>query len=77
MTEFKADDWIVTFMAPQIDHLATGERLRTLRMERGLSLRGLGARMNHSAPYLCDLERGRRNWNADLVRRYVLSVEGA
>lgn len=44
--------------------------LRTLRLESGISLREASRRIGLSAPYISDLERGRRAWNADLEARY-------
>ena len=72
--DFNLDDWLVTSMAPQIDHTATGLGLRILRENHCLSLRKLGARMDLSAAYLSGLELGKRNWSKQMVRRFVLAV---
>lgn len=45
-----------------IDHAKTGEEMRRLRESSGKSLRAVAAKMGISAPYLSDLEKGRRNW---------------
>ena len=52
-------------MVWEIDHESTGRRARQAREKAGLSLREIARRMGVSAPYLSDLERGRRPWNAD------------
>ena len=38
----------------------TGQRIREVRQELGLSLRSLGTRIGVSAVYLSDMERGNR-----------------
>lgn len=45
----------------------------SLRTKRKKARRGLietAERMGISAPYLCDLEHGRRTWNMELVERF-------
>ncbi len=74
MTDVNITDWIVTTQVEQIDHKATGRRLRSLRENNNLSLRDLGEWLELSAAYLSDLERGKRNWSKQLVRRFVLAV---
>lgn len=51
----------------QIDHVATGDEIRKYREWLGLSLRSAAKLLKLSAPYLSDLELGRRNWSAGLV----------
>ena len=43
-----------------------GAAYRSTRIKRGLSLREVARRMNISAMYLCDLERGRRAWHDEI-----------
>jgi len=38
-----------------------GEKMKTLRVEKGISLRKLAEAIDVSAPYLSDVERGQRN----------------
>lgn len=45
-----------------INHAEAGRLIRQKREARGLSLRRLAKEMGVSAPFLCDLERGNRNW---------------
>lgn len=47
-----------------IDHIATGQIARRERVKLNLSLREVAKKMGISAPFLSDLERGRRNWTA-------------
>ena len=46
----------------EVDPVALGKQMRLLRTRAGLSLREMARRMEVSAPYLCDLELGRRGW---------------
>ncbi len=58
----------------EIQHRATGKAARALRLKHGLSLRETARAMGISAPYLCDLEHGRRNWNKKLAAEFELAV---
>jgi transcriptional regulator with XRE-family HTH domain len=55
-----------------IDHVATGALVRKARAGKRISLRDMAIALNVSAPYLSDLERGRRNWT---VERYAQAVK--
>jgi len=44
--------------------IADPSEMRKLRVSSGLSLREVSNKMGVSAPYLSDLERGNRQWNA-------------
>lgn len=59
-----------------IRHGETGTNARTERTIRGVSLRGLARKMKISAPYLSDLERGKRNWTIKIARRFEASLDG-
>ena len=54
---------LVTKSSTEIDSVATGANVRTARRKVNMSLRELSRRMGCSAPYVSDLELGRRNWN--------------
>ncbi len=54
---------IPTKPAYEIDHALAGKNVRSAREQRGMSLRKLAIKMGITAPFLSDLERGRRNWN--------------
>jgi transcriptional regulator with XRE-family HTH domain len=45
-----------------------GQRIRELREKRQLSLRELAARVNVSAPFISDVELGRRYPSADTLK---------
>lgn len=47
-----------------------GMAARVLRKSAGLSLREVARRMGFSAPYVCDLEYGRRQWTNCLMNNY-------
>ena len=53
----------------QSDMAYLGGHMRKLREGANVSLRELAHRAELSAPYISDLERGRRNWSPELVRR--------
>lgn len=54
----------------ELDHAAVGASMRRLRTARGLSLQEISRRLDLSLSYVSDLERGRRNWNDELVERF-------
>lgn len=60
-----------------IDHAATGATARKERVRAGISLRNMADAMGLSAPYLSDLERGKRNWNAAMHARWDLAIRNA
>jgi transcriptional regulator with XRE-family HTH domain len=53
---------LVTKSSTEIDSVATGANVRKARRKVNMSLRELARRMDYSAPYVSDLELGRRNW---------------
>jgi predicted transcriptional regulator len=53
-----------------IDHAKTGQIMRVARASSRLSLRTVASRLGVSAPFLSDLERGRRNWTTSMVSRF-------
>lgn len=55
--------------------IVNGAWLRWQRRAAGLTLRGMAKRMCFSAPYLCDVERNRRNCTPEIRAAYeALSV---
>lgn len=66
----RIDVGLVTKQVTVIDHQATGELMRKARVQIGLSLRDMAARMEFSPPYLSDLELGRRNWTDKLIETW-------
>lgn len=57
-----------------IDHKKTGERMRAYRTKCGVSLRELAGRMGFSAPYVSDLELGKRLWSEDRASKYIAAL---
>lgn len=56
---------ISTVQQTQIDHIKTGASVRQLRKRKKVSLRNLAIQMGVSAPFLSDLELGRRSWTEE------------
>jgi transcriptional regulator with XRE-family HTH domain len=54
----------------EFQHGETGAAARKVRKRKKVALRSMAKKMGISAAYLSDLERGRRNWNVDLVNRF-------
>lgn len=54
-----------------------GATMRALREKKGISLRELARRLNLSAPFISDMELGRRNWCKSRIEevRAALSFE--
>jgi transcriptional regulator with XRE-family HTH domain len=50
-----------------LDPVAAGRQMRALRLKEKLSLREVARRMGISAPYVQDMELGRRNCKGRLI----------
>ena len=57
-----------------VDQTELGYMLRKQRVIQGISLREMARRLKVSAPYLSDLELGRRNFDLELVERYLKAL---
>jgi transcriptional regulator with XRE-family HTH domain len=55
--------------------MTLGERIRARRTELGITLRELARRVEVSAPYLTDLEAGRRHPGPDVLIRIGAALE--
>lgn len=53
-----------------IDHRQYGEAMRNRRLAKKIKLVDHAKKMGISQPYLCDLERGNRNWTAYVIGLY-------
>lgn len=53
-----------------------GRELRELRVARKITLGKVAARMKFTPAYISDLERGKRNWNNDLIAQFKKAVSG-
>lgn len=51
------------------DHSETGKLMRSKREDTGVSLRTVATAMEISAPYLSDMELGRRGWSSEMIQR--------
>ena len=58
-----------TTTVEKIDHLEAGKRIRAMREQAGMSVRRLAKEMGFSAPFVSDLELGRRNWTVENFNR--------
>jgi predicted transcriptional regulator len=54
----------------EIDPFLFGQQMRRLRKAASLSLREVARRAGFSAPYISDLEHGRRAWSENAVMKY-------
>lgn len=59
------------------DPVQIGARLKREREAADVTGRELARRMGYSAMYLCDLEHGRRGWNAKLLAAYLDALRPA
>lgn len=69
-----SDIFLVTRLCHVPDNVETGKVARDARKRAGLSLREVARRMKLSAPFVSDLELGRRGWNEKLVMKYQFAV---
>lgn len=58
-----------------VDPVYLGARVRSAREATGESLRAVANRLGCSAPFLCDLEKGRRGWSGEVAQK-VLALYG-
>lgn len=65
---------IITRKVEVTDEIATGAKMRELRLQTGVSLRQVARHMDLSAPYLSDLERGRRAWTESRAMEFIAAV---
>lgn len=66
LLEYKADH--------SIDQRTTAEKMTVMADESGLKRNEIAARMKISAPYLCDLLHGYRNWSEALALRFTKAL---
>jgi transcriptional regulator with XRE-family HTH domain len=60
-----------------LDDRAVGAAMRQVRIAAGLSLRGVAKRLGVSAPYVSDLELGRRNWSPRRIEDFEKACDPA
>lgn len=59
----------------EIDDRALGEDRRRYRIKHGISLREFAKEIKFSAPYVSDLELGRRPWSEQLIYKFEDALE--
>ncbi len=69
-----SDVFMVTKLMHVPDNAATGKLARDARTAAGLSLREVARRMQLSAMFISDLERGRRCWTDRHIARYRSAI---
>ena len=57
------------------DQKTIGSMLRAKRISKGRSLRVVADLMRKSAPYISDLELGRRQWNSGLIADFEKALK--
>lgn len=65
------DIGLITRLVRVPDNTATGQLMREARERAGLSVREMARRLNQSAPFVSDLELGRRGWNDKRVAQWA------
>lgn len=67
----RKDIGIVTRAIEIPDNVQTGLLMRKARIKAGISVRGMAKKLNCSAPYVSDLELGRRNWREEMAELWA------
>ncbi len=62
---------LVTRLVRVPDNAATGQLMREARKRAGLSLREMARRLGQSAPFVSDLELGRRGWDEKRIEQWA------
>lgn len=57
------------------DHEKTGEMMRARRIQAKKSLRYVAQKLGFSAPYVFDLEKGKRAWTEEKAERYLEALK--
>lgn len=60
----------ITRTIKEVDQVATGLKARKARKKAHKSLRQVACNLGFSVSFLSDLERGRRNWTEQLLKRF-------
>ena len=59
----------------EFDHKAIGADRRHYREKFGISLRSFAKQIGFSAPYISDLELGRRPWSEQLIYKFEVALD--
>lgn len=73
----RKDLGLITRIVHEVDNVSTGILMRAARENGGLSLREMARRLNYSAPFISDLELGRRNWTQEMVDKWASVLCGS
>lgn len=66
---------LVTHLVRVPDNIATGQLARQARYYAGLTLREVARRLKLSAPFVSDLELGRRKWSEKRIRQFANALK--
>jgi len=66
---------LVTRVKRVTDNVATGMLAREIRERHQVSLRAVARELNLSAPYVSDLELGRRGWTEERCEQYRTALQ--
>ena len=61
--------------SPPPDHRPLGAEMRRRRESKGFALREVARKLGISAPYLSDLELGRRYWTEELRDSFLAAIK--
>jgi predicted transcriptional regulator len=65
------------FCRREVDNRSLGLDLAEEREKLGLSQADMARMLKISAPFVSDLEHGKRNWTPRMVERYVSALRGS
>jgi transcriptional regulator with XRE-family HTH domain len=65
-----------TFTKTVTDHTKAGQLIRQARKAAKLSLRSLAKLLDISAPFLSDMELGRRGWSQERFSHAMMLIRG-
>lgn len=66
---------IITVTVEKIDFKALGAEAREMRKAKNKSLREVAKKLDISAPYLSDMERGNRNFQLHILEKYLKLIK--
>jgi len=58
-----------------LDSREFGREMRRIREKRGYMMKSVAEEMGVSAPYLCQLEKGYREWDSELIEKFKLALK--
>ena len=59
----------------QTDQKKLGAAMKKLRLKANLNMKQISMAIGFSHSYVCELEKGNRNWSAELIEKYKAACE--